>query len=309
MYQAEGGIYAGNLLLDVLDANGNQAGERDVGNTVNFTINPMKVTEKQKLGRRIENYGSITDSVILDKPQDLKFTLNDINKKNMALAMFGDDSVIDVAASTVTDEEITARLDKEVKLSKLSIKSTPAVVVTAPTPAAWQATHAYVLTNFVSKVAPNAYRYECTVAGTSAASEPTWPTTPGETVTDGTVTWTCRKLTYILATDYEIDYNFGTLKALLSGDIPDAQALLVDFSYNAYIGYKVQANTLTKIDCLLRLKGKNLKSGKYCMIVVYKCALKPTGAIDWITEDFSKLEFTGDIQAVPAGTWEATALD
>lgn len=34
------------------------------------------------------------------------------------------------------------------------------------------------------------YWYKCTVAGT-ASSEPTWPLTVGETVTDGTVTWEC----------------------------------------------------------------------------------------------------------------------
>ncbi len=34
--------------------------------------------------------------------------------------------------------------------------------------------------------------FECTIAGTTAASEPTWPTVPGNTVVDGTVTWTAR---------------------------------------------------------------------------------------------------------------------
>ena len=38
----------------------------------------------------------------------------------------------------------------------------------------------------------NGKLYECTTAGTTAATEPTWPTTVGNTVADGTVVWTCR---------------------------------------------------------------------------------------------------------------------
>lgn len=36
-------------------------------------------------------------------------------------------------------------------------------------------------------------RFECTTAGTTAGTEPTWPTTIGGTVTDGTVVWTARE--------------------------------------------------------------------------------------------------------------------
>ena len=59
---------------------------------------------------------------------------------------------------------------------------------------AWAATTAYATTspNYVTPTAPNGFRYECTTGGTSGGSEPTWPTTIGATVADGTVTWTCR---------------------------------------------------------------------------------------------------------------------
>lgn len=40
--------------------------------------------------------------------------------------------------------------------------------------------------------AARAWTYECTVAGTTGSTEPTWPTTAGGTVVDGTVTWTAR---------------------------------------------------------------------------------------------------------------------
>jgi hypothetical protein len=55
----------------------------------------------------------------------------------------------------------------------------------------WAATTAYSLGARVEPTTPNTYVYECTTAGTSSGSEPTWPTTVGNTVSDGTVVWTC----------------------------------------------------------------------------------------------------------------------
>lgn len=37
---------------------------------------------------------------------------------------------------------------------------------------------------------PNGRLYKCTTAGTTASGEPTWPTTDGATVADGTAVWT-----------------------------------------------------------------------------------------------------------------------
>lgn len=59
---------------------------------------------------------------------------------------------------------------------------------------AWQASTAYALGTVVVPTAglENGFRYECTTAGTSGATQPTWKTTEGETNTDGSVVWTCR---------------------------------------------------------------------------------------------------------------------
>ncbi|RMF08911.1 MAG: hypothetical protein D6763_08970 [Alphaproteobacteria bacterium] len=68
----------------------------------------------------------------------------------------------------------------------------PASYAEGVEPAAWQASTAYGLGEVVRPVTRNGFNYECTTAGTSGASEPTWPTTPGTTVNDGTVVWTAR---------------------------------------------------------------------------------------------------------------------
>lgn len=53
----------------------------------------------------------------------------------------------------------------------------------------WAATTAYAVGDVVRKVSSNGHLYRCIVAGTSAGSEPAFPTTSGQTVTDNTVTW------------------------------------------------------------------------------------------------------------------------
>lgn len=58
---------------------------------------------------------------------------------------------------------------------------------------AWAASTAYSLGDYVHATTFNSFRYECTTAGTSGTGEPTWPLVEGATVTDGGVTWTCRR--------------------------------------------------------------------------------------------------------------------
>lgn len=62
----------------------------------------------------------------------------------------------------------------------------------------WQASHVYGAGTIVIPTLNNGHYYKCTTAGTSATNEPSsantpsnaWPTPPGGTITDGTVTWT-----------------------------------------------------------------------------------------------------------------------
>jgi len=57
--------------------------------------------------------------------------------------------------------------------------------------AAWQASTSYVVGDIVRATTTQASGlvFRCTVAGTSASTQPAWPTDIGSTIADGTVTW------------------------------------------------------------------------------------------------------------------------
>ncbi|MGC4088178.1 MAG: hypothetical protein QM756_09810 [Polyangiaceae bacterium] len=63
----------------------------------------------------------------------------------------------------------------------------------------WQAATAYTSGDYAVKTAANGYYYKATSTGTSAASEPTWPTVVGRKVVDGGVTWVCMGPASVLA--------------------------------------------------------------------------------------------------------------
>jgi len=68
--------------------------------------------------------------------------------------------------------------------------SRPASFFNAVNPYAWIASTAYVLDATTRPMVDrNGFTYVCTSAGTSGANEPVWPTTAGQTVSDGSVVW------------------------------------------------------------------------------------------------------------------------
>lgn len=61
-------------------------------------------------------------------------------------------------------------------------------------PEAWVASKVYGTKSSVVPTAAHSYAYSTVAGGTSGATQPTWPTTVGATVVDGTITWTCQYL-------------------------------------------------------------------------------------------------------------------
>lgn len=68
------------------------------------------------------------------------------------------------------------------------------VITTVPD---WTTITKYNLNSYVIPTTPDGFAYQCTTPGTSAVGEPTFPAVLGQTVVDGTVTWTCVALTAV----------------------------------------------------------------------------------------------------------------
>lgn len=103
------------------------------------------------------------------------------------------DSDIETILS-VYEKDLEVRLDLneiEYEVERLSYVKIARVEITDLTND-WQADTDYVLGKIVTSTTPDGYYYECTTAGTSDSSEPTWDDTPGNVTTDGTAEWTCR---------------------------------------------------------------------------------------------------------------------
>ena len=259
----------------------------DFGNAPDFKITEG-ITKKphysSRSGTKTKDKDPVTEQVAT-----ASFTVDDLKNENLRMWLMSN-AITDVVqtSGTASAQEVTAELDKWIELGKLKLSS---VVVKAETPDNWSDTD-WDTGEFCLPTTPNGYRYEATTGGNSGTTEPAWPTTVGETVTDGTVVWTCRKLTYTLNTDYRLDTEVGHLMPLSDGDIEEAQALKVDYSYAAVTIHRVSAATVSAIEGHLFFVG-NPPIGKKLDVKGY-VSLSPKGDFSFIGDDYAGIQFEAE---------------
>lgn len=226
---------------------------------------------------------------------EMALTAHDFSPENLAKALYG--SVDAVAATPVTDEALGAGYKGGLlKFAKVPNTTPASVVKHAQYAAAARAnTTAYALNDYVLPATPNGFVYKATTAGTSGGSIPTYPTTLGGTVVDGTVTWTnVGRGTLTANTDYEVTAGGVRLLTGASAFVTDGEAFIAD--YTPYAGNVVQALTQSGQEYELVFEGLNeARSGKPVIVSVYRGKLGAAASLPFLGEDYGALEMTGKI--------------
>lgn len=269
---------------------GSNAGLIEVGNcsSLNFSI----AEETKELKDFTQGGGGLYNSVRRISSVEAAMTLHDLNADNLALAVFGNTNAI--TAGAVTDEALGNAYANGLSPTAFPINTAVAPVVRHVQHAATARanTTAYALNAYVLPATPNGYIYKATTAGTSGGTLPTYPTTIGGTVTDGTVVWTCVGKTTLVV---DVDYTVSAAGILFTAaGIMDGEPVEIDYTKAA--GNNVEALLRSAQSYELFFAGLNeARSGKAVNVRAYRMTFGPAQNLNFLGEDYLALELTGKL--------------
>lgn len=204
---------------------------------------------KEQVSKGRSTYGQVIESVAIQKPADLSVTLSEMDKDGLTLALLGSQVVINQGSGTITDEAITAKLDKWVSLSKQ---------------------------NFAT-------------AGFSVKH------------TSGTPT-------YVLGTDYLVNYRLGMVKVLSTGAILEGASIKVSGSYNAITGTSISGATQAQVRAEFVLDGINFADSLPVIVTAREVVMSPDSAFDFLADGFGEITMKGRMKT-PVGYSEPFTVE
>jgi hypothetical protein len=219
------------------------------------------------------------------------FTMHDLSPANLARVLYGGTSA--VVSAAVTAELLTVHAGSFTPFANLP-KTTPVPTVVSPFASAVTRVNstAVALNAYLKPAIANGFYYKVTVAGTTNATPPTFPTVVGTTVVDGTATIVCAGLeTLVAGMDYEV--RPGGIFVLAASAI-DGEVWSVGYTKAGYD--VVQALTTSGREYELLFDGLNeARSGKRTRVTAYRVKVGAAKTISLIGEDYAALEVTGKL--------------
>lgn len=272
---------------------GSAAPLRPVGNAsaLSFAVSE----EEKKLKNYMQAGGGTRNSVRRVDGVQVQMTWHDLSPENLAIALFGE--VDAVVAASVSGEDLT--------LYKGGLATTAYVIDTTQTvtlasvegsAASTRAnTTAVSLNAYLVPAVANGYYYKVTTAGTTAGSPPTFPTTVGATVTDGTAVLTCMgKISLTVDTEFTV----SGAGVYIEEDAPVTDGQIYDAGYTKAASYVVQALLNAAQEYEMVFDGLNeARSGKPVVVHAFRVKIGAAANLGLIGEDYAGLEVAGEVLA------------
>lgn len=222
---------------------------------------------------------------------ECQITMHDISASNLARALYGIASA--VASGAVSNEDHTVYPGALMPFANLAATSPAPTVVGGQGAGTRANTTAYTVGQFLVPATPNDYFYKVTTAGTSAGAPPSFPTTIGATVTDGTAVLTCAgKTAPAVGTDYEVRAGglVPVVGAIIDGGVPWR------VGYTKVATDVVQALVTSGKEYELVFDGLNeARSGKRTRVTAHRVKIGALQNLSLIGEEYAAAEATGKL--------------
>ena len=285
-YSGQGSLYTAKRDA----ATGKPLGFVPVGNvpelSIDIEVSKFEHKESETGGRNLDL------TLVKEKKGKFKMKMENVSIDNLAIGLYGETAVVPLG--TVTGEATKFYKGKRMPLMHPDVS---AVVVNAPASVVFATTTAFALNALVRPVVSNGHYYKVTTAGTTAGTNPTWPTN-GSTVTSGTAVFTDMGTNVkVLGTDYTVDAKNGVLVFPATGStLTDGDDLTVDYSHGAYTNLEAFTQAVSP-ERWLRFEGLNTVDGSHVLVDCYRAQFDPLTGYSLINEDIAAIDMSGSLLA------------
>ena len=116
---------------------------------------------------------------------------------------------------------------------------------------------------------------------------------------------------FVEGDDYSVNKTTGAITVPVGSDIQAETNYLIEYTYKASTGYKIVGATENSINVPLKLDGVNLATNERILLICHNVTLTPSSGLDFMSDDFAKLEFEGVANLVDGkpSPYEFTAIE